>query len=74
MRALAEEMYDVKSRSIMLRSASDYDKLASRAEERAKTSGPGPSPIRELINQQNASGHGVAQSIEITRVWPRAGV
>jgi hypothetical protein len=41
MRALAEEMYDAKSRSIMLRLASDYDKLAIRAEERAKTSVPG---------------------------------
>jgi hypothetical protein len=47
MRALAEEMYDAKSRSIILRLASDYDTLANRAEERAKTSVPGPRPIRE---------------------------
>jgi hypothetical protein len=47
MRTLAEEMNDVGSRRIMLRLVSDYEKLAARAEERAKTSIPGPSPIRE---------------------------
>jgi hypothetical protein len=47
MRALAEEVNDLKSLSIMLGVADDYDKLADRAEERAKTSISGPSPIRE---------------------------
>jgi hypothetical protein len=47
MRALAEEMNDLKLLSIMLGVADDYDTLADRAEERAKTSIPGPSPIRE---------------------------
>jgi hypothetical protein len=47
MRALAEDMTDVDTRSIMLRLASDYNKLADRAEERTETSTPGPSPIRE---------------------------
>jgi hypothetical protein len=47
MRALAEEMKDAESRSIMLNLAADYDNLADRAEERTNTSTPGPSPIRE---------------------------
>jgi hypothetical protein len=47
MRALAEEMNDLKSLSIMLGATDDYGTLADRAEERAKTSISGPSPIRE---------------------------
>jgi hypothetical protein len=47
MRALAEQMKDIESRSIMLKLASDYDRLADRAEERAKVSVSAPSPIRE---------------------------
>ena len=47
MRTLAEDMTDVESRSIMFRLASDYERLASRAEERAKTLTRGPSPIPE---------------------------
>jgi hypothetical protein len=47
MRTVAGDMKDVESRSIVLKLASDYDKLADRAEERTKTSVPGPSPIRE---------------------------
>jgi hypothetical protein len=47
MRALADEMKGAESRSIMLELAADYDKLADRAEERAKTAIPVPSPLRE---------------------------
>jgi hypothetical protein len=36
MRALSETMKDVQVRAMMLRLANDYDKLADRAEERAK--------------------------------------
>jgi len=47
MRVLADEMKDIESRSIILRLASDYDRLADRTEERAKVLVPVASPIRE---------------------------
>ena len=45
MRALSAEMKDFESRTLMLKLANDYDKLADRAEERAARDKPGPSPI-----------------------------
>jgi hypothetical protein len=36
MRALSATMNDIETRAIMLRLADDYNKLADRAEERAK--------------------------------------
>ena len=47
MRALAEAMRDSDAATLMNDLAIDYDKLADRAEERAKTSFNAPSPIRE---------------------------
>ncbi len=45
MRALSAEMKDFEARTLMLKLANDYDKLADRAEERAARDKPGPSPI-----------------------------
>jgi hypothetical protein len=46
MRALSLSMDDVEAQRTMLRLASDYDKLADRAEDRAAhASTPQPSPI-----------------------------
>ncbi len=45
MRALSAELKDFETRTLMLRLANDYDKLADRAEERAARDRPGPSPI-----------------------------
>lgn len=45
MRVLSAEMKDFESRTLMLKLANDYDKLADRAEERAARDKPGPSPI-----------------------------
>ncbi len=45
MRALSAEMKDFEARKLMLKLASDYDKLADRAEERVACDKPGPSPI-----------------------------
>jgi hypothetical protein len=46
MRVLSGEMKDAEAQSMMLRLASDYDKLADRAEHRAKHDiPPRPSPI-----------------------------
>jgi hypothetical protein len=49
MRVRAEEMKDLKSPSIMLGVADDYDKLADRVEERTKPSTPGASPDHVVI-------------------------
>jgi len=42
MRVLSDEFKDPEAQRMMLTLASDYDKIADRAEERAM---PGPSPI-----------------------------
>ena len=44
MRALSAEMEDFEARTLMLKLANDYDKLADRAEERAARNKSGPSP------------------------------
>jgi len=44
MRVLSGEMKDFESRTLMLKLANDYDKLADRAEDRARRDAPGPSP------------------------------
>lgn len=46
MRVLANGMKEIDTRSIMLNLASDYDKLADRAEDRAKHDTVAPSPLR----------------------------
>jgi len=45
MRVLSGEMKDFEARTLMLKLANDYDKLADRAEDRAARDRPGPSPI-----------------------------
>ena len=45
MRVLSVEMKDFEARTLMLKLANDYDKLADRAEDRAACDMPGPSPI-----------------------------
>ena len=45
MRALSCDMRDFEARTLMLKLANDYDKLADRAEDRAARDAPGPSPI-----------------------------
>ena len=46
MRLLSDDMKDPKARSMMLRLANDYEKLADRAEDRATREGKlRPSPI-----------------------------
>ena len=47
MRVLSDEMKDPKARSMMLKLANDYEKLADRAEDRATRDGdlrPSPMP------------------------------
>ncbi len=44
MRVLSADMRDFEARSLMLKLANDYDKIADRAEERAVPDVPGPSP------------------------------
>ena len=46
MRALSAEMKDFEARTLMLKLANDYDKLADRAEDRAaRENALAPSPI-----------------------------
>jgi hypothetical protein len=46
MRVLSDENKDFEARTLMLKLANDYDKLADRAEDRAaRDRTPGPSPI-----------------------------
>jgi hypothetical protein len=45
MRVLSVEMKDFETRTLMLKLANDYDKLADRAEDRAAHDTPGHSPI-----------------------------
>lgn len=45
MRVLSGEMKDFEARTLMLKLANDYDKLADRAEDRAKRHRLGPSQI-----------------------------
>jgi hypothetical protein len=47
MRALAENMENDRTVTLMTDLANDYDKLARRAEERAKSNIRGPSPLPE---------------------------
>jgi hypothetical protein len=44
MRVLSVEMKDFEARTLMLKLANDYDKLADRAEDRATRDIPGPKP------------------------------
>jgi len=45
MRVLSDEFKDPEAQRMMLTLASDYDKIADRAEDRAARDMPGPSPI-----------------------------
>jgi hypothetical protein len=46
MRVLSDEMKDAETQSTMIKLANDYDKLADRAEDRAKRDyPPTPSPM-----------------------------
>jgi len=44
MRVLSSDMKDFEARTLMLKLANDYDKLADRAEDRVARDAPGPSP------------------------------
>lgn len=48
MSALSSEMKDFEARTLMLKLANDYDKLADRAEDRAARDVPGPSPTPKV--------------------------
>jgi len=41
-------MKDLETQSIMVKLANDYDKLADRAEDRAASDTPGPSPTPKV--------------------------
>ena len=45
MRVLSDEMKDFEARTLMLKLANDYDKIADRAEDRVARDMPEPSPI-----------------------------
>ena len=61
MRALSDEMKDVEVRSLILRLANDYDKLADRAEQRA-SSDKAPSPCPRVKTTNNGSETGPRNS------------
>ena len=44
MRVLSADMKDFEARTLMLKLANDYDKIADRAEDRAARDVSGPSP------------------------------
>jgi hypothetical protein len=44
MRVLSGEIKDFEARTLMLKLANDYDKIADRAEDRAERDTLGPSP------------------------------
>jgi len=48
MRVLSCDMKDFEARTLMLKLANDYDKLADRAEDRAARDMPGPSPTPKV--------------------------
>ena len=48
MRVLAADMKDFDARTLMLKLANDYDKLADRAEDRASRDALGPSPTSKV--------------------------
>jgi hypothetical protein len=48
MRVLSGEMKDFEAQTMMLKLASDYDKLADRAEDRAARDVPRPSPTPKV--------------------------
>jgi len=51
MRVLSADMRDFEARTLMLKLANDYDKLADRAEERAsRDKTPAPSPRAKTAN------------------------
>jgi hypothetical protein len=41
---LSADMKDFEARTLMLKLANDYEKLANRGEDRAASDTPGPSP------------------------------
>ncbi len=45
MRVLSDTMRDQETQEIMLTLANDYDRLADRAEDRARCDSPSPSPL-----------------------------
>jgi hypothetical protein len=50
MRVLSGEMKDFEARTLMLKLANDYDRLADRAEDRAKHDARGPSPrVKDVV-------------------------
>ena len=48
MRVLSADMRDFEARTLMLKLADDYDKLADRAEDRAPRDARGPSPTPKV--------------------------